>query len=102
MTDEREKLLQLMRRLRRQVDPAVLDRARAAALAKKPGAPPPAEPRGPLGAEAIRRFLESREDGGDFQRRLLERARQEDRARDGAPAEAPPPKPAPKKGFWRR
>lgn len=90
MTDARQKLLNQITALRERVDPVVLDRAervakayRQAAGTKPKAQPSPANDTAPpdglvpydkdAAREAVRLFLENRNDGGQFRRQLAER-----------------------------
>lgn len=70
MDDLRQKLLRQMEAIRQRLDPKVLDRARWAAFGKVPYDRDEAR-------EAVSRFLESRDDGGAFRRKLEEQLRRE-------------------------
>lgn len=91
MSDIREKLLRQMAALRQTIDPKVLDRAKLAMFGKVPYDQDVAK-------EAIARFLDARDDGGAF-RRKLEQALARDGARldletaAGGKPETTPPKP---------
>lgn len=98
MGDLRRELLARMREIRSRVDPEVMERARLAALGKVP-----------YDREAARsivgRFLESRDDGGAFRRKLEEALRAE--GADAAALLSPPEPsgdgtPGPKRPRWRR
>jgi len=97
MEDSRRELLERMREILSRIDPDVILRARLAAFGKVP------YDRG-AAREAVGNFLENRDDGGAFLRKLEAALRAE-----GADAEAlltPPEAPRvdtdPKRPKWRR
>jgi len=73
MSDVRKDLLRQMAALRQTIDPKVLDRAKLAMFGKVPYDQDVAK-------EAVARFLETRDDGGAF-RRKLEQALQREGAK---------------------
>jgi len=87
MADLRKELLRQMAAIRRTIDPKVLDQARLAVQGKVPYDQDGAK-------QAVARFLESRDDGGAFRRKLEQELRREGAALDlgsAAKPEAPAP-----------
>ncbi|CAO3376656.1 hypothetical protein [Azospirillum argentinense] len=77
MSDVRKDLLRQMKAIRERMDPKLLERAKLSVFGKVPYDRDSAK-------EAVGHFLDSKDDGGAFRRKLEAALR-----RDGAPAELP-------------
>jgi len=100
MGDSRRELLARMREILSRIDPDVIERARLAAFGKVP------YDRG-AARQAVDSFLDNRDDGGAFQRKLEEALRAEGVDLDALPIRSttPPvdsPDAGPKRPKWKR
>lgn len=78
MSDVRKDLLRQMKAIRERMDPKLLERAKLSVFGKVPYDRDSAK-------EAVGHFLDSKDDGGAFRRKLEDALRQ-----DGAPLDLPP------------
>ena len=97
MSDIRKDLLRKMAALRQTIDPKVLNRTKLAMFGKVPYDQEVAK-------QAVAQFLDARDDGGAFRRKLEQALKQEGATLDldtAAPAPAPakddPPQPKPRR-----
>ncbi|MFD1626668.1 hypothetical protein [Azospirillum griseum] len=86
MTDPREKLLQQIRDIREKMDPKLVERAKLAVFGKVPYDRDNAQ-------QAVGHFLDARNDGGAFRRKLAQALKAE-----GAGLDLDPPPSAPSEG----
>ena len=77
MSDARKELLRQMKAIRERMDPKLLERAKLSVFGKVPYDRDSAK-------EAVGHFLESKDDGGAFRRKLEDALR-----KDGAPLDLP-------------
>lgn len=95
MSDPRKELLRQMKAIRDRMDPKLVERAKLAVFGKVPYDSDAAK-------EAVGHFLDARDDGGAFRRKLEQALKAEgaalelDPGRNGDPA-PPSPRPAPSK-----
>lgn len=89
MSDPREELLRQIRAIRAKMDPKLVERAKLAVFGKVPYDSASAK-------EAVGHFLDGRDDGGAFRRKLEQALKEEGGTLDLEPPAAEPP-PAPVK-----
>ncbi|ALG69858.1 hypothetical protein VY88_10960 [Azospirillum thiophilum] len=90
MSDLRKELLRQMKAIRDRMDPKLVERAKLAVFGKVPYDSDAAK-------EAVGHFLDARDDGGAFRRKLEQALKEEGAALDLDGEQAPEPAPAPSK-----
>jgi len=90
MSDPRKELLQQIRAIRARMDPKLVERAKLAVFGKVPYDSASAK-------EAVGHFLDGRDDGGAFRRKLEQALKEEGGTLDLEPPPAAEPPPAPVK-----
>lgn len=86
MTDPREELLRQIKAIRDKMDPKLVERAKLAVFGKVPYDSANAK-------EAVGHFLDARDDGGAFRRKLAQALKAEGAGLDLDPPPAAPPAP---------